>query len=297
MSYNSTRLGIVTGEEAPELTEDGQALTAALDERDINAESVQWRASHDWTAFDALVIRSCWEYYRDPTMFEAWLETVASAPPVVYNPVDVVRWNAHKFYLRDLRSEGVQTLETAFVEQSSDRDLGAILDERGWDEAVVKPAVGTSSEGVFRVSSTTADEHRGDYDDLRADGDVLVQRFAPEVTDGERSFVFFRGDYSHANRSIPAEGDYRAHPDFGGRTEPYEPPARTIDDAAGVLQAAADCLGIDVGDLLYARVDGVERGGEFLLMELELIEPYLGLREGGAVEQFADAIHAVLAEA
>jgi hypothetical protein len=42
---------------------------------------------------------------------------------------------------------------------------------------------------------------------------------------------------------------------------------------------------------LYARVDGVVRGGDLLLMELELIEPnvFFGAR-AGAVDDFAAAI-------
>jgi hypothetical protein len=42
------------------------------------------------------------------------------------------------------------------------------------------------------------------------------------------------------------------------------------------------------GGLLYARVDGVRRGMDFLLIELELIEPYLFLDLApGAVERLA----------
>ena len=46
---------------------------------------------------------------------------------------------------------------------------------------------------------------------------------------------------------------------------------------------------------LYARVDGVVRGGDLLLMELELIEPnvFFGSRPG-AVDDFAAAIRARL---
>ncbi|WP_276259864.1 hypothetical protein [Haloglomus litoreum] len=40
----------------------------------------------------------------------------------------------------------------------------------------------------------------------------------------------------------------------------------------GILRAACDQLGVGPAELPYARVDGIERGGEFLLMELELIE-------------------------
>jgi hypothetical protein len=45
------------------------------------------------------------------------------------------------------------------------------------------------------------------------------------------------------------------------------------------------------GQLLYARVDVVERGEELLLIELELIEPMLFLGYApGAPERFAAAV-------
>jgi hypothetical protein len=51
-----------------------------------------------------------------------------------------------------------------------------------------------------------------------------------------------------------------------------------VDAASSVV----DKLGVT---RLYARVGGVERSGEFLLMELELIEPVLFLGLGAAVER------------
>ncbi|WP_255192539.1 hypothetical protein [Natronobeatus ordinarius] len=54
-------------------------------------------------------------------------------------------------------------------------------------------------------------------------------------------------------------------------------------------------MGLEPERPCYARVDGLERGGAFELMELELIEPYLGLVRSGAVERFADEIEAALA--
>lgn len=66
--------------------------------------------------------------------------------------------------------------------------------------------------------------------------------------------------------------------------------------ATDALDTAASILGIDRRSLPYARVDCVERGGEFLLMELELIEPYLNLGVAeGAVERFATAIQTAIA--
>ncbi len=43
--------------------------------------------------------------------------------------------------------------------------------------------------------------------------------------------------------------------------------------------------------LAYARVDGVEEDGRLLLMEFELIEPYLFLGErAGAAERFVESV-------
>ena len=45
------------------------------------------------------------------------------------------------------------------------------------------------------------------------------------------------------------------------------------------------------GPLLYARIDGIERDGGFVLMELEINEPFLYIgSSSGAAKRFADAI-------
>lgn len=283
MSTDRREVGIVAGARSPTGTDDDAALAAALERHGIEAGPVRWDRDRDWTAYDALVVRSCWEYHEDVGRFRDWLETVAAADAAVYNPVDALRWNHHKFYLDDLRQRGVDVLETAFVEGADERSAVSVLDERGWTDAVVKPAVGTSSEGVTRVSDD-------DPPTTAPDGDLLVQRFAPEIADGERSLVFLAGSFSHAWRSVPAADDFRSHSQFGGHTERLTPSESVREDARTVLSAAATVLDRDPGDLLYARVDGVERDGDFVLMELELVEPFLRLRRGGAVGRLATAI-------
>lgn len=284
MSIDRPRFGIVTGERAPELSDDGTALVSALERRGVDPEPVRWDTDHNWAAYDGLLVRSCWNYHHDIEAFRDWLSAVEKTETQVYNPIDVIQWNHHKFYLQDLQDRGVPILESAFIEQSSDRTVASILDERNWTAAVVKPAVGTSSEGVRKV--TAADP----TPQTRPDSDFLVQRFAPEISDGERSLVFFRDTHSHAWRSVPGEDEFRSHHRFGGHVEPFDPSSKIVSEARDGLLAGADALDRAVGDILYARVDGVERDGQFLLMELELIEPFLGLERGGAVERFADRI-------
>ena len=283
MSSDRPHVGIVTGARSPTGTDDDAALAESLDGHGIDAGPVRWDRDRDWTVYDAVIVRSCWEYHEHVEQFRDWLDTVAAAETAVCNPVDALRWNHHKFYLDDLARRGVDVLATAFVERVENRSVASVLAERGWTDAVVKPAVGTSSEGVRRVSADDAPT-------TSPDEDVLVQRFAPAIADGERSMVFVAGSFSHAWRSVPAENDFRSHNQFGGHVEAFDPSASVREDARAVLSTAATVLGRDPAELLYARVDGVERDGHFVVMELELVEPFLGLERGGAVERLATAI-------
>src|SRR4051794_12030116 len=81
-----------------------------------------------------------------------------------------------------------------------------------------------------------------------------------------------------------AFGDFRVQEELGGRGESREPSPAVVAQARRVLSHAS-------GPLLYARVDGIERDGGFVLMELEINEPflYIGSSDWGA-QRFADAI-------
>ncbi|MFB6069073.1 MAG: RimK family alpha-L-glutamate ligase [Halobacterium sp.] len=292
--FDSLRVGVVTGPRTPELSAGGQALAAALRARGASASPLVWTAG-DFEPFDVVVLRSCWDYHERVDEFRAWLDDVAAAGVTVLNPPGVVRWNVHKFYLRDLREAGVPVLETAFVERGTDRSLADVLDARGWDEVVVKPAVATSSAGAWRASRADAAALEDRFADPVADGDLLVQRFAPEIRDGERSLMFFGGEFSHAVHRQPAPDDFRAHPAFGADVEPYEPAESTVTEARAALAAARDVVDVAPAAVPYARVDGVLRDGEFRLMELELVEPYLALSDvDGAAERLVDAIEAAV---
>ncbi len=115
-----------------------------------------------------------------------------------------------------------------------------------------------------------------------------MQPYCPEIAADEWSLIFFEGGYSHAVLKRPAPGDFRVQRHLGGRPEAAPPGARLVDEAAAVLAALGPSL-------LYARVDGIERDGGFVLMELEINEPFLFLAlADGAPARFADAVMSVL---
>jgi hypothetical protein len=96
--------------------------------------------------------------------------------------------------------------------------------------------------------------------------------------------LFFGGKFSHAVLKRPRDGDFRVQAELGGTAVLAEP-------LPGLEDAARRLLALVGEPLLFARVDGVEVDGTFVLMELELIEPALFLgADPAAPARFADAI-------
>jgi glutathione synthase/RimK-type ligase-like ATP-grasp enzyme len=275
-----------TCESIPNLTEDDQVLIAPLAKRGIEARAAVWSdRSVSWSAADAVVIRSCWDYHLRLEEFLRWIASLEQAGVRVWNPPAMLRGNADKIYLRELERKGVPIVPTLWPEAGF--QLGQELRERGWKKAVVKPRV---SATAYRTALATVEEANGAQalvDDLLHGPGVMVQEFLEEVSKhGEWSLIFFAGQFSHAVIKTPKAGDFRVQHDFGGGEKIASAPD-------SVVQAASRVIAALEGTPLYARVDGVESGGQFLLMELELIEPALFLRLAeGAAERFAAAIAA-----
>jgi hypothetical protein len=197
----------------------------------------------------------------------------------------LVRLNADKAYLADLAAAGIPVVPTLRLERGAAVDLGDLLDERGWGEAVVKPAVSASAFRTWRIPHGEAAAAQEDFADLLAGSAVLVQPFLPEIqTRGEWSFLFFAGEFSHAVLKRPRDGEFRVQEEHGGATTAQRPNSELLAQARAVVDHIP-------GPWLYARVDGVELEGGLALMELELIEPSLFLRhDPEAPARFAAAV-------
>ncbi len=119
---------------------------------------------------------------------------------------------------------------------------------------------------------------------LLEEQDYMVQPFVEEIKGGEWSFLFFNDTYSHCVLKIPKQGDFRVQHQHGGSISYPEPNPLHIEQAQAYVKGLPQRT-------LYARVDGVIVNSSFVLMELELIEPYLFLRaENNSFENYYDAL-------
>ena len=52
-----------------------------------------------------------------PDAFDAWIGRLEQEGVPVWNPPEVLRWNARKTYLKELEAAGIPTVPTRFIEE------------------------------------------------------------------------------------------------------------------------------------------------------------------------------------
>jgi glutathione synthase/RimK-type ligase-like ATP-grasp enzyme len=282
------RVALVTCEALPSLYADEQELPARFSDAGVDAAPVVWSdAGAAWSRYDAVVLRSTWDYFQRIDEFTRWLDRLEHDGVRLYNPVPLVRWNFDKRYLAELQTRGVRIAPALFFDAGARVDLPSLLRDHGWAEAIVKPAVSGGAYRTHRFVAADAANVQRELDEILRTTGALVQPFLEEIArDGEWSVFFFDGVFSHAVIKQPAAGDFRVQAQFGGTHRPAEPPP-------SLLRAATAVLAELPTPTLYARIDGVVRAGEFELMEVEVIEPYLFFPGSpAAIDRYVAAVRA-----
>ncbi len=280
------RVALVTCEALANLYEDDHLLVAALADIGIASVPAVWSdASIDWTSFDALIMRSPWDYFERVAEFRAWLDARIAERVLMCNSREILNWNFDKRYLQDLARAGVALVPTICIAENDKADIAALARARGWNEIVVKPTIGGGGYRIHRFRLEELGRYSADIAKTLEDRGVLVQPFLPEIQGGgELSLLFFDGVFSHAVCKRPKAGDYRVQYQFGGSNE-------NVQVSEELVAQARICIAHAPAPPVYARVDGVVRDGRFLLMELEIFEPLMFLsRHPEAPARFARAI-------
>jgi len=278
-------IAFVTWSGEAALQEDDQRAADALALRGHVVSAIPWDKPAEWHSFDAVVLRSTWNYHLELDAFLEWLGELERARTPLFNSASLVRWNTHKAYLLELEQSGVLIPPTILVRRAEVKTLSTILAERAWEKAVVKPAVSANALNTFRVTIGSALDAQQQFEHFVQSGDILVQALVSEIYDeGELSLVFLDGDFSHAIRKRPRTGDFLVQESRGGKWAPEQVDRRIVEKAASILRVADN-------HTLYARVDGILTQNGFVLLELELIEPSLFFgAHPGAEHRFAAAL-------
>ncbi|ADO74848.1 ATP-grasp domain-containing protein [Stigmatella aurantiaca] len=276
-------IAIVTYPGLPELDAHDALLVPALASLGLKAQPCVWDDPRlDWSLPKVAVVRSVWDSHLRRDAFVDWATRVGQRTRL-YNPPEVLRWNTHKAYLRELQAQGIALTPTVWVPPGGSVDVDALMRERGWQAVVLKPVVSADALKTYRFAHAEAARAQAQLALLAAEGEVMVQPYLTAFdTEGERAYIFFDGAFSHAVRRPPGLKD---------APRAFQTPHR-IDPWPEELRLAQDVLAAVGQPLLYARVDvATDLSGHPCLQELEATEPglFLGL-EPHAPLRLAQAI-------
>jgi glutathione synthase/RimK-type ligase-like ATP-grasp enzyme len=280
----------VTYHGLPNLDPHDRLVARRLDELGFSVGGAVWSDPNvDWGSSRLCVLRSTWDYHEHPARFFAWLGNVA-ARTTVRNEPNLVRWNAHKFYLHDLAARGVPIVQTAWLRRGAPANVEALCAALESDELIIKPAYGASSSLVLHVRAGADERERGQahLDRLLRAQDVLVQPFLHALDAyPERALMFVNGAFTHAVSKTPYQ---RALPTGEAGDAPLvEAASDEVDVATRAIRSLPERP-------LFARVDLVrDDRHRACVLELELIEPtlFLGVYAPSVIA-LADAIAALL---
>ena len=262
-------MALLTCSKFPELIEADQKLLPLFLEKGYDTEVVVWdQPKINWGSFDCLIFRNTWDYYEKEDEFRNWLEKLNTEKIRTVNPLELIQWNLHKFYLKELKEKGIPILKTFFLEKGSFFDFENQVSKE-IDELVLKPAFSAGSYLTIKFKRETWKQVFESYYEHFSNKDFLLQPFMPEIQSlGETSIIFFNGTFSHAVNKKPIENDFRVQVQYGGVYKSFEPTQALIQQAEKVINALPQLP-------MYARVDGIVKEGVLELMEIELIEPDL----------------------
>src|SRR5580693_6006719 len=182
---------------------------------------------YDLSAADVILMR------QDPPFDMAYitathiLERLHPKTLVVNNPSEV-RNAPEKLFVTEFTDFTPPTLITS--------DRAEIAEFRAQHrDIILKPLYGNGGAGVFRVRPD--DENLGSLLEMFTlfyREPVIVQRYLPEVRQGDKRIILVDGEFAGAINRGPAEGEARSNMHVGGRREKTELTARERDICAAI---------------------------------------------------------------
>ena len=249
-------------------------LIAPFAQHGITIETISWHAKNvDWSRFNAVIVRSTWDYQDDAESFIATLSEIEKSGTRLLNSFKLMQWNVSKEYLQTLEQQGVEIIPSQFFQQA---DSGLIQSHFAYfetDELIIKPLISANSDNTFRLTRSALAAQTELLDSIFQTTPCVIQPFLSSVVDeGEYSLFYFNGQYSHTIKKVPKQGDFRVQEEHGGQLHTVQPNAALLDTAEHVLGQLPESS-------LYARIDLLRSKSTsphtWQLMEVELIEPSL----------------------
>tara|TARA_R110002012_G_scaffold321590_1_gene550000 strand:- start:376 stop:1245 length:870 start_codon:yes stop_codon:yes gene_type:complete len=233
-------------------------------------EAVSWHNSTvDWNSFDVVVVRSTWDYQQHAKAFMQCLQRIEDSSAILANSLRLLTWNISKEYLKDIASQGIGIVPTLWLDTFDLAQVSAGFERFNCDRLVIKPCVSANADYTYMLDREQLLAQSKNLAEVFNGRAFMVQPFIEAVvTQGEYSLFYFNGHFSHAILKTPEQGDFRVQEEHGGSLQAVEPDEEMLTQARHTMASLPD-------DALYARIDLLRYQDEYVVMEIELIEPSL----------------------
>jgi hypothetical protein len=261
-------IALATSDSYPELSHHERGVIDELKQLGLVARPVVWTDPGDaWRDARLVVIQSTWDSHLRPGDFLRWVDRVHAVKPL-QNPSSLVRWNFDKNYLLELEEAGVAVTPTVWLKRGETVDLDALMRDRNWDRVVIKPTVSANANETHVLSSDIPGSAQVALDRLARNHDVMIQPYLYSFeSEGERSYIFFGGVFSHCVRRPPT---------LQSAPRGFDLAIPIVPVTGAEFELAQFALGKLPATPLYARVDvATNNDGIVRLQEIELVEPCL----------------------
>ncbi|MEG1150192.1 MAG: hypothetical protein RSE17_02760 [Bacilli bacterium] len=257
-------------------------LKNALNKLNVNVDIISWEdESLDYKKYDALIIRSIWGYQDNSIKFNNWLDSLLKNNIKVFNDVSIVKNNLNKYeQFKLLKKYNIPCINTEFIFKKDIKDslsntINSLLETNfnKKDLIVIKPVISGSGNNTYIIDSKK--NHNNSImlsevdslfnNDILTNG-LMIQKFMPEIINGEYSLIYIDSSLSHVMLRFPAIFSSVYHVD--------EIVLKSLDSE--VLSLGNSIKEIkEYKNSLYMRVDILKTNEGTKIMEVELLDPDL----------------------
>tara|TARA_Y100001970_G_scaffold250837_1_gene323031 strand:- start:2333 stop:3199 length:867 start_codon:yes stop_codon:yes gene_type:complete len=161
--------------------------------------------------FDVILIRQDPPFDMNYITSTYLLEQLSSSTIVLNNPKSI-RNSAEKIYPFQFQKYMPPTIVTQNIET-----IRKFLREN--NDIVTKPLYGNGGEGIFRTRAE--DKSLQGIDETRdvLDTPIMIQKYIPEIVEGDRRIILIDGEYAGSVARIPQPNKLKANFHAGGRAQ------------------------------------------------------------------------------
>lgn len=250
-------------------------LKQELIKSNFNATIIAWDETNDYSKYDTVIIRSIWGYEEDIEKFEKFLDTLTKNNIIILNSISIMKNNYYKEKQFELLDKyDIPHIKTVFIPKNT-KDIISLVKENIEGEMIIKPSISASGKNTYLLNSNSKRKNiislndvNLKFEEINKTTSLMLQPFIKEIDDGEISLIYIDGKFSHAIKRFPSVFNENK-----GITYFADVPKNLLALGNRILEIK------EYQGSLYERIDVVKKDNEYIVMELELVEPALFIKE------------------